>query len=80
MSDDDIKLVTIKTFSSRIEADLAKSVLESRGIDAEVQADDCGGMHTAMTYTIGNARLIVREEDAEVALKLLEEEDDTPAD
>jgi len=80
MSDEDIKLVTIKTFSSRIEADLAKSALEARGIDAQIQADDCGGMHTVMTHTIGHARLIVRETDVEVALELLEEQDSPEAD
>ena len=80
MSNNDIKLVTIKTFSSRVEADLAKSILDSRGIDAQVQADDCGGAYTALTFTLGQARLIVREEDAEVALKLLEDEDTSESD
>ena len=72
MSLDDSKMVVIKTFSERTEAELSKATLDAHGIKAMIVADDCGGMHTAMTYTIGNPRLMVLEEDAESALKLLE--------
>jgi hypothetical protein len=38
----DSELVVVRTFLSRIEADLAKSALEAAGIEALVQADDAG--------------------------------------
>lgn len=66
------KLVAIRTFSTRIEAELARMALEARGIQAIIRADDCGGMHSAMTFSIGRPRLLVFDVDAEVALKLLE--------
>jgi hypothetical protein len=66
------KLVVIKTFSTRIEAELARMALEARGIQAIIRADDCGGMHSAMAFSIGHPRLLVFDVDAEVALKLLE--------
>lgn len=37
-------LVVVDAFASQLEADLAKTALESSGIDAMVQADRAGGM------------------------------------
>jgi hypothetical protein len=37
-------LVTVKKFGSRMEADLAKSYLESEGIASFISADDVGGV------------------------------------
>ena len=43
------ELVPVKTFLSRIEADLAKSALEAAGISALVRADDAGGARPSST-------------------------------
>ena len=36
--------VTVRTFQSTMEAEIAKGALEAAGIQAFVQADDAGGM------------------------------------
>lgn len=65
-------LVTLKIFPTRVEAEIAKSLLESMGIKAMVSADDAGGMMAApFAYTAG-VELIVREEDLDKAKKILE--------
>jgi hypothetical protein len=74
MLEQEPKLVVIKTFSTRMEAELARMALEARGIQAVIRADDCGGMHSAMAFSIGHPRLMVFDVDAEVAMKLLEQD------
>ena len=68
-------LICIKTHNSRIEADLAKSVLEGSGIKAIISADDAGGYRPELALQRG-ARLLVREEDVERALDVLEHPDE----
>lgn len=67
------KLICVKTYLSRVEAELAKGYLEEGGgIRSIVSADDAGGMHAPLMQATGGARLLVREEDKEKALDLLE--------
>jgi len=64
-------LVTLITFPTRIEAEIAKSTLEAAGIKAMVSADDAGGMlPTPFAYTSG-AELTIREQDREKAKAIL---------
>jgi hypothetical protein len=42
---DEVKTVTIRTFSSHEAAQLATSNLEAHGIECWMNADDCGGMY-----------------------------------
>ncbi len=65
-------VIPIKSYPNRTEADLAKSFLESKGIEAIVSADDLGGMNPWLLKATGGARLLVKEEDRETALDLLE--------
>lgn len=65
-------LVYIKTYLNRPEAELAKGFLEANGIKAMVSADDAGGMRPDLMQATGGVRLLVREEDREVAIRLLE--------
>jgi hypothetical protein len=65
----DSPLVTIRTFLIRIDADLAASALTAAGIDVLIRPDDCGGMRPHMWY--GGIELLVREEDAEHADRIL---------
>ena len=64
-----IELVVVRTFPNAMDAELAKSALDSADIDSFVQADDAGGMrpHLAMPHV----RLLVRVEDADRATDIL---------
>ena len=65
-------LVTVGNYSDRISAELAKSILETDGIESYVRADDGGGMRPALLTGAGGAWLIVRAEDAGRASELLQ--------
>ena len=61
-------LVTVQTFNSRVEADIAKGLLSSVGIFAVVMADDQNGQRPSMGM---GAELRVQEAEAEKAKRLL---------
>jgi hypothetical protein len=65
------KLVAVKAFGMQIEADLAKSVLESAGIDVMIQADRAGGMRDHLAWSGFGFKVLVRDEDASAAHELL---------
>ena len=66
--------ICIKTYPNRMEADLAKSFLDSNGIHAMIAADDAGGMFPNFGGGVG---LFVLEEHADEARLLLQEADDS---
>ncbi|MCK4916678.1 MAG: DUF2007 domain-containing protein [Candidatus Omnitrophica bacterium] len=57
------KLVVVKNFLNKYDAELAKRLLISNGIAAVVSADDLGGHRPHLTYGMGGVRLLVREKD-----------------
>jgi hypothetical protein len=57
------ELVTISTFPSIADAQIAKGVLDEVGIDSMIRSDNAGGMYPA----IAGADLLVRSDDAEKA-------------
>jgi hypothetical protein len=63
-------LVTIRSFDSEVEAELAKTKLESEGIKSFLSGDDCGGLRPAMTFTNG-IKLVVRADRATRAEEIL---------
>lgn len=65
------ELVTVASFGDRVNAELARGLLEMEGIASMVSADDAGGMRPALQLTQG-VRLIVRASDAERAREILE--------
>jgi hypothetical protein len=65
------KLVIVKTYKSRMEAEIAKGLLESNGIPAHVSVDDAGGMYPPFNFG-GGAKILVPEKFKEKAAKLLE--------
>ena len=67
-------LICIRTFVHRYEADIAVSLLQSQNLPAMVMAEDQGGLSPHLLAASGGARLIVRAEDAEAALHLLDED------
>ena len=68
------KLIVAKVFNSRVEAEMAKSFLESYGIKALIRSDDAGGMFPQQQYTRG-VELSVGKSDLREAKKLLEKND-----
>jgi Putative prokaryotic signal transducing protein len=64
-------LLVVQVFGTQVEADLAKSMLESAGIDAMVQADRAGGMRDHLAWSGFGFKLLVREEDAAAARDVL---------
>jgi hypothetical protein len=65
-------LVTVGTYLNHIDADLAKSALEAAGIESMIQSDDCGGVRPHLW--MGGIQLLVRDEDAQRALEILNPE------
>ena len=66
------KLTVIDRFASQVEADLAKSALESAGIDAMIQSDRAGGMRDHLAWSGLGFKVLVREEDATEAHDVLQ--------
>jgi len=63
-------LTTLKIFSTRIEAEVLRSLLESNCIKSWILSDDAGSMYPAQA-TINGVRLMVRAEDFKTASELL---------
>lgn len=57
------ELITLSTFPSVADAQIAKGVLDDAGIESMIRADNAGGMYPA----IAGADLLVRSDDAEKA-------------
>lgn len=66
------KLTVVDRFASQVEADLAKSALESTGIEAMIQADRAGGMRDHLAWSGLGFKVLVREEDAAEAHDVLQ--------
>ena len=64
-------LVVVQSYTTEGEAEVAKGVLESSGIDAMIQADTAGGMREHLAWSGTGFRLLVREDDARAALEVL---------
>ena len=64
-------LVVAQIYSYRAEAELARSALETNGIEAMIEADDCGGQRPLLGANLGG-RLVVRRADERKAKSFLE--------
>jgi hypothetical protein len=64
-------LVVVQSYGTEGEAEVAKGVLESSGIDAMIQADTAGRMREHLAWSGLGHRVLVREEDAAAARSLL---------
>lgn len=69
-------LSCIKTYNNKVEAEIAKGLLEANGIKAIVSVDDCGGMRPHLQLSVWGVRLLVKREDAQKALEVLGDFDD----
>jgi imidazoleglycerol phosphate synthase glutamine amidotransferase subunit HisH len=63
-------LAVARIYSYRHEAELARSALEAQGIEAVVEADDCGGQRPLMGANVG-VKLLVRRSDESRAKDVL---------
>ena len=60
----DSNLVVVQTFTSRPEADLAKSALDAANIQAMVLGDDAGGVQPGTWESRGVAVVVNREDES----------------
>jgi hypothetical protein len=60
-------LITVATFRSVADAQMAKGMLDEAGIESMIRSDNAGGMYPAMA----GADVLVRAEDAERATNTL---------
>jgi hypothetical protein len=67
MKDDE--LVVVRTYLNRVDAEIARGVLESVDIDSMITADDMGGIRPSLW--MAGVKLLVRREDAERASQTL---------
>lgn len=67
----DTGLVAIRTYLTRIDAELARTALDAGGIESMIRSDDAGGLRPHLW--MGGIALLVREEDVERAEQLLVE-------
>jgi len=67
------KIITLKSYSSRIEADIAKGLLKVNGIKSLVSADDAGGLRPFPFAYVQGVELKVLDEDFDRAAELLKE-------
>lgn len=68
MSDD---IVVVRTYTNELEAQLDAAVLEANGVPARVSGDTAGGAYPGMAL-IMPTRLLVRAEDAALAVEILD--------
>lgn len=71
------KLITVASFSSDFEAEIARGKLQSYGIDSFIFKDDCGGMRPHMTLTAG-VQLKVTDQNRLEAKNILNIKGDDP--
>ena len=61
------ELVTVATFPSVVQAQVAQGVLDEVGIESVIQSDNAGGMYPSLDA----AALLVRSEDLEAGQEAL---------
>jgi hypothetical protein len=69
------ELVVVRTYTSHVDADLARTALEAAGIESIVTSDDEGRQSPGLGFTRGTA-LLVRSEDVKDADEILSVDDD----
>jgi hypothetical protein len=67
----------IRTYTSRMEADIAKGFLKSAGITSFVSSDDQGSLDPALMHRHG-AQLSVSDQDVDKATEILDQVEKAP--
>lgn len=65
------ELVQLASFLNEIQAEKARSILQSNGIPSYIKRDDCGGVRPYLLVGTGGMQIVVRLPDAEKAASLL---------
>ena len=73
-SQENYQTVVLRTYNNEFIAELSKAKLEDAGIDCYLSADDAGLMRLKLIFNQG-INLIVFQKDAELAEKILKEEE-----
>lgn len=63
------KEVVLKIFKHRYEAEIAKGLLDEKGIENMISDDDISGLHPGMI--VQECNLVVNEEDLEKAKEVI---------
>ena len=69
-------MFSLRSYTDRMEAEIAKSKLAAGGIPAFLQTGDIGGMRPGPFAYQANSILVVREEDVARARELLNDVED----
>ncbi len=67
------RFIVLEEFNSEVEAEMSRAQLEASGIEAFVSKDDAGGMRPHLQLSQG-VRLLVSQEDVDVAREILKKE------
>ena len=70
----DNRIIIIRTYTYHSEAIIEKAKLESAGIYCSLKDENMVMINPFYSNAVGGIKLIVREEDAETALKILEDQ------
>lgn len=65
-------LVVLNVYSSDVEANIAKGVLETNGIPAIIDNEIFSSVLPVTLTSVGGLRLLVRREDEDIARQLLD--------
>jgi hypothetical protein len=64
-------IVTIGSYSTEVEAQVAQAMLEANGVASIILRDDAGGMLPSL-HILANVKLAVQEEDSDLAKEILD--------
>lgn len=62
--------VTVASYSTEVEAQVAQATLEANGVSSIILRDDAGGMLPSL-HILANVKLAVDKEDEELAREIL---------
>jgi len=66
-----MELVTVRTFSNYISANILLAKLRNGGVECYLKDEHTVTMDPALTYAVGSIKLVVRKEDAPEVISLL---------
>ena len=69
-----MRMIAVKIYHLRHEAELAQGLLESHGVGSLISSPDCGGMRPDFAYGLGGIKLLVEKSAVEEARAILGED------
>lgn len=67
-------IVTLRTFSSALDAEIAKGILNSAGIECEINDYIMDTLYPIEALSRNSIRLLINDKDSELANKILDAE------